>query len=31
MDTTGFLEELIELLKDNGIRYCLIGGQAVNA
>ena len=31
MDTTGFLEELIELLKDNAIRYCLIGGQAVNA
>jgi hypothetical protein len=31
MDHTGFLDRLIALLEAEGIRYCVIGGQAVNA
>ena len=30
-DTVDFLDELIALLQEHGIRYCVIGGQAVNA
>ncbi len=30
-DTSGFLEQLIGLLSEAGVRYCVIGGQAVNA
>lgn len=30
-DNVNFLDELIALLANNGIRYCVIGGQAVNA
>ncbi len=30
-DTSDFLERLIALLDEHGIRYCLIDGQAVNA
>lgn len=31
MDQSGFLEEIVAPLDDNGIRYCVIGGQGVNA
>ena len=31
MDESGFLEQIISILEDNGIRYCVIGGQGVNA
>jgi len=31
MDQSNFLEHLVGLLKEHGIRYCVIGGQAVNA
>ncbi len=31
MDTTNFLETLIGFFKNKGIRFCVIGGQAVNA
>jgi hypothetical protein len=31
MDHSNLLESLIELLKGHNIRYCVIGGQAVNA
>jgi hypothetical protein len=31
MDHSNLLEGLISLLKEKGIRYCVIGGQAVNA
>ena len=31
VDKTNLLERLIALLTDHGIRYCVIGGQAVNA
>jgi hypothetical protein len=31
MDHANMLEKLIALLNENGIRYCVIGGQAVNA
>jgi hypothetical protein len=31
MDQAGFLEGLISVLERNRIRYCVIGGQAVNA
>ncbi|PWB81559.1 MAG: hypothetical protein C3F08_01630 [Candidatus Methylomirabilota bacterium] len=31
IDRTDFLERLISLLSERGIRYCVIGGQAVNA
>jgi hypothetical protein len=30
-DRTDFLERLIALLAEHGIRYCVVGGQAVNA
>ena len=30
-DRAHFLDRLIGLLNDHGIRYCLVGGQAVNA
>ncbi|HLC40732.1 MAG TPA: nucleotidyl transferase AbiEii/AbiGii toxin family protein [Methylomirabilota bacterium] len=30
-DRVDFLDRLIALLTDHGIRYCLVGGQAVNA
>lgn len=31
MDRTNFLEDLVSLLAGHKIRYCLVGGQAVNA
>lgn len=31
MDQSNFLESLISLLGTHGIRYCVIGGQGVNA
>ena len=31
MDQSNLLENLISLLQEKGIRYCVIGGQAVNA
>ncbi len=31
MDQAGFLEGLLSVLEGNGTRYCVIGGQAVNA
>ncbi len=31
MDKSDFLERLIALLQEHGIRFCVIGGQAVNA
>lgn len=31
VDRADFLERLIALLTDHGIRYCVVGGQAVNA
>ena len=31
MDKSNFIEELVSLLEEAGIRYCVIGGQAVNA
>ena len=31
MDKAGFLEQLIGLLAEGKFRYCIIGGQAVNA
>ena len=31
MDQTNLLEKLISLLSEHGIRFCVIGGQAVNA
>jgi hypothetical protein len=31
MDKSNFLEQFIALLEENGIRYCVIGGQGVNA
>jgi hypothetical protein len=30
-DHVGFLEGIITLLTETGVRYCLVGGQAVNA
>jgi hypothetical protein len=30
-DESGFLDKILATLDDAGIRYCLIGGQAVNA
>ena len=30
-DRSDFLDSLIALLEERGIRYCAIGGQAVNA
>jgi hypothetical protein len=31
MDYSNLLENLIDLLKKHDIRFCVIGGQAVNA
>lgn len=31
MDESGFLEQIIAALEDKQIRYCVIGGQGVNA
>jgi hypothetical protein len=31
MDQSNFLEEIVGLLEGHGIRYCVIGGQGVNA
>lgn len=31
VDRENALEDLVNLLEENGIRYCVIGGQAVNA
>jgi hypothetical protein len=31
MDQANFLEELVSLLAEHEVRYCVIGGQAVNA
>lgn len=31
VDEAGFLERFVRVLEAHGIRYCLIGGQAVNA
>ena len=31
MDHSDLLENLISLLNEEGIRFCVIGGQAVNA
>jgi hypothetical protein len=31
VDRENVLERLVRLLEENGIRYCVIGGQAVNA
>jgi hypothetical protein len=31
MDRTNFLENLIALLAEHNVRYCVIGGQGVNA
>ena len=31
VDREGFLEELVSRLEEAGIRYCVIGGQGVNA
>jgi hypothetical protein len=31
VDRSNFLETLVDLLESNGIRYCVIGGQGVNA
>jgi hypothetical protein len=30
-DKTGFLDRVIALLTESGVKYCVIGGQAVNA
>jgi hypothetical protein len=30
-DRSGFLDDVVALLRENGIRFCIIGGQAVNA
>src|SRR5262245_41211349 len=31
VDRTDFLDRLLALLAQHGIRYCVVGGQAVNA
>jgi len=31
MDRSNFLDEFISLLRNSGIQFCVIGGQAVNA
>ncbi len=31
VDRTDFLDRLLALLTDHGIRFCVVGGQAVNA
>src|ERR1700733_1134595 len=30
-DKSNLLDEVFALLQDNGVRFCVIGGQAVNA
>jgi hypothetical protein len=30
-DRTNFLDRLLELLRERGFRFCVVGGQAVNA
>jgi nucleotidyltransferase AbiEii toxin of type IV toxin-antitoxin system len=30
-DRAGFIERLLHVLREGGVRYCVIGGQAVNA
>lgn len=30
-DDAGFLEQIVSLLESNGITWCVIGGQGVNA
>jgi hypothetical protein len=30
-DKTGFLDRVVALLAESGVKYCVIGGQAVNA
>ena len=30
-DRTDFLDRLLALLREHGVRFCLVGGQAVNA
>lgn len=30
-DAVGFLDRILALLSESGVRYCVIGGQAVNA
>lgn len=30
-DRAGFLEDFVHLLREEGVRFCVIGGQAVNA
>jgi nucleotidyltransferase AbiEii toxin of type IV toxin-antitoxin system len=30
-DQSGFLDRIVALLSESGLRYCIIGGQAVNA
>ena len=30
-DKAGFLDRVVALLSESGVRYCVIGGQAVNA
>ena len=31
VDHSNLLERMVALLEEHGIRYCVIGGQAVNA
>jgi len=31
VDRTDFLDRIVALLTDHGVRYCVVGGQAVNA
>ena len=31
VDEAGLLEQLVEMLRDRSVRYCVVGGQAVNA
>lgn len=31
VDESEFLDRILALLEERGIRYCAIGGQAVNA
>ena len=30
-DHAGFLDSIVALLSESGVRYCVIGGQGVNA
>ena len=31
MDKADFLEDVLALQRDRGVRFCVIGGQGVNA